>query len=155
MCRKRTPAWLQPFDFQQYNALAPHLRFPGLRMKNKIPPFLTAAIILFSLPQARAQTTSSRNDTIYSAVLQERRPIKVIFPPGYKEDGSIRYDILYVLDGEWNTSLTEQLCAFLRYGKFIPANMIVVSIPNLYKDKINMRDRDFTPSHIQDIPISG
>lgn len=124
-------------------------------MKNNVLPVFTLAVILFSLPQARAQTTSSRNDTIYSAVLQEQRPIKVIFPPEYKKDGTTRYDVLYVLDGEWNTSLTEQLCAFLRYGKFIPANMIVVSIPNLYKDKINMRDRDLTPSHIEDIPISG
>lgn len=53
---------------------------------------------------------------------------------------------MYVLDGEWNTSLAERVYEFLEYAKFIPANMIIVSVPNYYKNGINMRDRDFTPT---------
>lgn len=126
-------------------------------MKNNMRPTLSAIVIFFLLlhAPALAQESVSRNDTLYSSVLQEKRPIRVILPPGYKQESSTRHDVLYVLDGEWNTSLTEKLCDFLRYGKFIPQNLIVVSIPNLYKSSINMRSRDFTPSHIDEIPISG
>jgi len=60
-----------------------------------------------------------------------------------------------VLDGEWNTSLSETVLHFFGYGQFVPNNMIIVSIPNLYEDDVNMRDRDFTPTQVKNRNVSG
>lgn len=78
--------------------------------------------------------------------LKEQRSIKVILPKTFDPRSPDRFDVLYVLDGEWNASLTEKVCEFLGFAKFIPANMIIVSIPNHYKDGKNMGERDFTPT---------
>lgn len=126
------------------------------RMKNNILLSLIAIItpLLLQAP-AMAQAPRDEIDTLYSAVLQEKRPIQVILPPSYKKGDSIRYDVLYVLDGEWNTSLTKKAYEFLGYAQFIPTRMIIVGIPNVYKNGINFRDRDFTPTRTGTSPVSG
>jgi CubicO group peptidase (beta-lactamase class C family)/predicted alpha/beta superfamily hydrolase len=108
---------------------------------------LTAAVIyLFFLSiEARPQNAVIQYDSLYSNVLKEQRPIKIILPKMY-DKVTDRFDVLYVLDGEWNTSLTEKVCEFLGFAKFIPANVIIVGVPNYYKNGTNMRDRDFTPT---------
>ncbi|HMG89211.1 MAG TPA: alpha/beta hydrolase-fold protein [Chryseolinea sp.] len=83
---------------------------------------------------------------MYSNVLKEQRPIRIILPKKYDPGLTDRFDVLYVLDGEWNTSLAEKVNEFLGHAKFIPGNMIIVSIPNYYKNGVNMRERDFTPT---------
>jgi CubicO group peptidase (beta-lactamase class C family)/predicted alpha/beta superfamily hydrolase len=97
---------------------------------------------------------------LYSSILKEQRKIKIILPKMYNPGLTDRYDVLYVLDGEWNTSLAEKVYEFLEYARFIPANMIIVSVPNYYRNGINMRDRDFTPTLAENSegkinPISG
>lgn len=96
--------------------------------------------------QARSQNALIQYDSLYSNVLKEQRSIKVILPKTYDPRSPDRFDVLYVLDGEWNTSLTEKVCEFLGFAKFIPTNMIIVSIPNQYMNGTNMRERDFTPT---------
>ena len=109
--------------------------------------FIASVIYFFSISiQARPHSIITQYDSLYSEVLKEQRPIKVILPKTYDSDLSERFDVLYVLDGEWNTSLTEKACDFLGFAKMIPANMILVSVPNCYKNGANMRDRDFTPT---------
>ena len=117
-------------------------------MKIKIRFALVAPIIYFLLisVQGRTQNSSIQYDSLYSNILKEQRPIKIILPKKYNPSLTDRFDVLYVLDGEWNTSLAEKAYEFLEYAKFIPANMIIVSVPNCYKNGINMRDRDFTPT---------
>jgi predicted alpha/beta superfamily hydrolase len=104
---------------------------------------------------ACTQNLTIHNDSLYSDILKEQRAIRVIFPSTYKPELKEKFDVLYVLDGEWNTPLTEHLRQFLAYGKFIPDNMIIVSVPNLYQEGLNMRDRDFTPTKVENIPGSG
>lgn len=119
-------------------------------MKTKALFVLATSIIYFlllSIP-AWTQTPVVQKDSLYSNYLQEQRSIEIIFPKSYKESPAEKYDVLYVLDGEWNTSLAVRVYEFLEYAKFIPANIIIVSVPNYYKDGINMRDRDFTPTSI-------
>lgn len=120
-------------------------------MKTKALFVLTTSIInflLLSIP-AWTQTPIVQKDSLYSKYLQEQRLVEIIFPKSYKESSAEKYDVLYVLDGEWNTSLAVRVYEFLEYAKFIPTNIIIVSVPNCYKDGINMRDRDFTPTSIE------
>src|SRR5688572_26626837 len=120
-------------------------------MKTKAPFVLITSIIYFLLVSIPAwtQTPIVQKDSLYSNYLQEQRPVEIIFPKSYKESSAEKYDVLYVLDGEWNTSLAVTVYEFLEYAKFIPANIIIVSVPNYYKDGINMRDRDFTPTSME------
>jgi len=126
-------------------------------MKNNTSISLIATIISFLLLQTTvaAQESGSLKDTLFSPVLQQKRPIEILLPAGYKKDDSIRYDVLYVLDGEWNTSLTQKAYQFLGYAQFVPNNVIIVGVPNVYKGGINFRDRDFTPTRTEYSPISG
>src|SRR5688572_16790491 len=117
-------------------------------MKRKIR-FASIVLVIYLLLlsiQAWPQNSGIQYDSLYSNVLKEQRPIKVILPKKYNPSSTDRCDVLYVLDGEWNTSLAEKVYEFLEYGKFIPTNLIIVSVPNYYKNGINMRDRDFTPT---------
>ena len=117
-----------------------------MKIKARFP--FTASIIYFFLLsiQARTQNPIIQYDSLYSTVLKENRSIKIIFPKKVNSGLKDRVDVLYVLDGEWNTSLAEKVYDFLEFAKFIPTNMIIVSVPNYYKAGINMRDRDFTPT---------
>ena len=69
-----------------------------------------------------AQEQNIHNDSLYSSILKEQRQIQVIFPKKYKPDQKDKLDVIYVLDGEWNTSLTQKLYDFMEYAKFIPVN---------------------------------
>src|SRR6266542_976449 len=126
-------------------------------MKNKVVFVFITGINFFLLlaDDAWTQETPIHYDSVYSAVLKEERPIQIIFPNNYKQDSTDKCDVLYVLDGEWNTSLAQTVRGFLEYTKFIPANIIIVGIPNLYRDSNNMRDRDFTPTHTDFSILSG
>jgi hypothetical protein len=109
---------------------------------------LLAPIIyfLFSTNLSQGQNSNIRYDSLYSQVLKEQRSVEIILPKKYGSNATDKFDVLYALDGEWNTSLLGKVYDFLEYAKFIPTNMIIVSIPNHYKNGINMRDRDFTPT---------
>ncbi len=112
------------------------------------------ASFLFTSP-VKAQKVTTLPDSLYSAILKETRKIQVILPQNYKAGTPDKYDVLYILDGEWNTNLAIQLYGFMEYARYIPSKMILVSVPNLYKKDLNLRDRDFTPSTVKDGPVSG
>jgi predicted alpha/beta superfamily hydrolase len=124
------------------------MKFDVMDMKIKVRVAFIAPIIYFILISIQAQTQSPviQYDSLYSNILKEKRPVKIILPKKYNPKSADRLDVLYVLDGEWNTSLVEKAYEFLEFAKFIPANMIIVSVPNYYKNGANMRDRDFTPT---------
>ena len=125
-------------------------------MKTQTKFLFTALIVAAALlPQIiYGQQSSVINDTLYSQVLKDTRPIQVYLPKDYKAGSPEKYDVIYVLDGEWNTPITMQISQYLVNQGLIPPN-IVVSVPNKYKDNVNMRERDFSPIHISDSPVSG
>lgn len=92
-------------------------------------------------------------DSIYSEVLKEQRKIEVVLPDDYKPGSAERYEVTYVTDGEWNTKIVANLQRFAGYD-FMPPN-IIVSLPNTYINKQNMRLRDLTPTHIEGNDVSG
>ncbi|SHM03397.1 alpha/beta hydrolase-fold protein [Mucilaginibacter sp. OK098] len=121
-------------------------------MKNKIILLLSTVIcVLLLCYKSRAQDTLIRHDTLYSKILQEKRPLQVIFPGDYLPGSSEQYEIIYVLDGtstfiqmEWN---------FLQGEGFIPKNMIMIGVEDTFHGDVNLRDRDFTPTRTN--PVSG
>jgi predicted alpha/beta superfamily hydrolase len=126
-------------------------------VKNLILSFFVPVLLFCSLLSGpvKAQKVPTIQDSLYSAVLKETRRIQIILPKSYKTGTTEKYDVLYILDGEWNTNLAIQLYGFMEYGRYIPSNMILVSVPNLYQKDLNLRARDFTPSSVKDGPVSG
>jgi len=104
---------------------------------------------------ALAQNPTVHYDTIYSEILQEKRPLQIYFPTNYQPGAASKFDAVYVLDGEWNTSLTSTVHNFLAYAKFVPEDIIIIGINNPSKGDVNLRDRDFTPTHTDYGPVSG
>jgi len=80
--------------------------------------------------------------TIQSEVLDEGRKIAIFTPPDYKETDK-KYQVLYLLDGEWNFPFISALTDKLRSSGDIP-EMIVVGIIN------ENRSKDLTPPGIND-----
>ncbi|WP_343307006.1 alpha/beta hydrolase-fold protein [Chitinophaga niabensis] len=99
-----------------------------------------------------AQDFPQKKDSIYSAILQEQRSLQVILPSNY--DPSQVYDVLYVIDGEWNTLTFYNIRRYLQAVGFAPP-AIIVGLPNTNKDGVNMRDRDFLPTQVKTTPFSG
>ena len=111
--------------------------------------------LVIEVVPAQSQVAGIQTFSLNSKYLKEERLINVSLPKHFKSGSKDTFDVFYVLDGEWNTSLAEILCEFLGFAKFIPSNTIVVSVPNQYKDSVNMRDRDFTPTRTNYSSISG
>lgn len=117
--------------------------------------FLLILLSFCSCVATNAQNPTVHYDTIYSEILQENRPLQIYFPKSYQPGSESKYDVVYVLDGEWNTSLTSTVYNFLAYAKFVPQDLIIVGINNPSKNNVNLRDRDFTPTHTDYGPVSG
>ena len=125
---------------------------------NLNPPMKKRYIILLyfcSWAAAYAQTAPVLYDTMYSEILQEKRALQIYLPKNYQPGSADMFDAVYVLDGEWNTSLTSTVHHFLAYAKFVPEDVIIIGINNPSKNDVNLRDRDFTPTHTEYIPVSG
>jgi len=112
-----------------------------------------AALLTATALQAQIPDLPILHDSLYSDALKEKRQIEIVLPANYNPASAERYDVLYVTDGEWNTRIVSNIRQFLNI-QFIPEN-IVVSIPNVYPNKMNQRGRDFTPTHIDRMPESG
>ncbi len=67
--------------------------------------------------QVKAQKANTLSDSLYSATLKETRKIQVTLPKSYKPGTTEKYDVLYILDGEWNTNLAIQLYGFMEYAR--------------------------------------
>lgn len=112
-------------------------------------------ILLSICSWATTHAQTIHHDTIYSKILQEKRSIQIHFPKNYQPGSANKFDAVYVLDGEWNTSLTSTVYNFLAYAKFVPQDIIIIGINNPSQGDINLRDRDFTPTHTDYGPVSG
>ena len=67
-----------------------------------------------ALNMARAQQPTVINDSIYSNVLKEWRKIKIRLPEGYKPGDSTRYDVVYMIDGEWSYDVFHMIISLQR-----------------------------------------
>src|SRR5258706_6943826 len=115
---------------------------------------IMTAGILFCAGHGRAQKLPGIRDSIYSNALKEIRSIQVVLPKGYQPEKNSKYEVLYVLDGEWYMEHIPFIYNFVVSAKFAPENIFVL-IPNTYVNGINLRDRDFSPTKVADDSTSG
>lgn len=88
-----------------------------------------------------AQTLEiGKRDSIYSKILGETRPFKIILPSTYGQYSKIKYPVLYILDGGFLIQSTSGIVEYMSKTGQIP-EMIQVYISN------TDRTRDFTPTH--------
>ena len=103
---------------------------------------------LFVANRACPQQTANEllighSDTVYSSILGESRKVWISLPPGYYSGESMKYPVVYVLDGDAHFTSVVGMIRQLSEGftSFFP-KMIVVAILN------TDRMRDLTPTHI-------
>ncbi len=113
--------------------------------------FLGCLIIKVS---SYSQGFQIQKDSVYSSVLSEQRILNVVLPVEYKPGSGEKYDVLYLLDGDWNTTMVSELQNHLHHWEFTPP-LIIVGIANTFINGANQRDRDLTPTHIAGAPLSG
>jgi predicted alpha/beta superfamily hydrolase len=71
-------------------------------------------------------TYKGKIDSLNSAILNQKRFIQVFVPAGYKGGTSVKYDVLYVLDGgNWNTGLIMQIQRFIEAQGLMPSTIVV------------------------------
>jgi predicted alpha/beta superfamily hydrolase len=114
-----------------------------------------SCVFLFAWTGAQAQLLTAKQDSVYSNVLKQNRPVEVYLPKEFEADATQRYETLYVLDGDWNTKIVVDIVNFMHQVLFIPP-VIVVGVPNVIDEHGNTRDHDFTPTLVvADRPHSG
>jgi predicted alpha/beta superfamily hydrolase len=102
-------------------------------MRTKLLLLFIAALISLHLKTiAQAPRQSPIADSLHSAILQQQRTFNVVLPPDY--NAATKYDVLYVLDGLWNTEETTQIMGFLRSSGFMP-QVIAVGVHQLKRGK--------------------
>ncbi len=103
-------------------------------------------LILFANVFVNGQMTVGeieRKDTLFSKILNENRPLRIYLPDNYSKD-SIRYPVIYLIDGEWRFVHGTSTVRFLSAEGFMP-EAIVVGIPNI------ARERDLLPDKGADL----
>ncbi|MGB8489641.1 MAG: alpha/beta hydrolase-fold protein [Bacteroidales bacterium] len=110
-------------------------------------------VLFFQLTNAYAQNNQV-NDSIYSDILKEERSVKVFLPETYKPGSAEKYEVIYLTDGEWAMDLFSYIYKFAKGENYVPP-VIIVALPNTYINKVNQRDRDFLPVHVENPVISG
>jgi predicted alpha/beta superfamily hydrolase len=114
-----------------------------------------SCVLLFAWTGAQAQLLTAKQESVYSNVLKQNRPVEVYLPKEFEKDAAQRYETLYVLDGDWNTKIVVDIVSFMRQVLFMPP-VIVVGVPNVIDEHGNTRDHDFTPTVVvADRPHSG
>jgi predicted alpha/beta superfamily hydrolase len=116
-------------------------------IKNNISLLLLFFLSCCRLPLI-AQDIPGKRDSISSVILKEKRYFQVVLPAGYDPASGNKYDVTYVLDGDWNTKLLSEMEDLLGREGRIPHN-IIVGILN------TDRDRDFLPTHNKSNRTSG
>ena len=105
---------------------------------------LVATVMLSGI--AAAQGFPIVRDSINSEILQEKRYIEVVLPENYQQKTDEKYEVIYLLDGEWNINLVPYIHRFAAQENFMPP-AIFVGLPNTYLKGVNQRDRDFLPGN--------
>jgi len=116
---------------------------------------LSALLYVLQLPALlNAQSGPPLQDSIFSSRLNEQRKLRILLPEGYKPGSPGKYDVLYLLDGEWNSGLVLEVQTWLKQWGFTPP-IVIVGIENSYPNNNNQRGRDLTPTATPGSASSG
>lgn len=108
--------------------------------------FIISSFTFFT--SASAQNPPGKRDSLYSEILKEERAIQVVLPENYKPGSAEKYDVLYILDGEWSLKFISPIQQFVQENAGMPP-IIMVAVLN------TNRDRDLLPTHIAQNAVSG
>jgi predicted alpha/beta superfamily hydrolase len=112
-------------------------------------------VLLFSIAlTSGAQNNLEVKDSIFSEVLKETRTLEIRMPKGYEAGTEEKYEVIYLLDGEWNMENFSFIYNFAMEDEFVPP-VILVALPNTYIEGQNMRDRDFLPLEMENNERAG
>lgn len=104
-------------------------------------------VLLLSTTEAFTQVETWIQDSIFSNTLNETRRFQVILPKDYTSDSlNASYEVLYVLDGQYYAKQVPFICDWTIQSGYMPQTIIVI-LPNSFKDGVNQRMRDFTPTN--------
>lgn len=114
---------------------------------------LVVIVFCFALSVERSNAENTANEEnrfkINSRILNEEREIIVDLPSDYGAMPTERFPVIYMLDGEGqNPQKMQAIINHLADNYLIPS-LILVNIPN------TIRDRDLTPTKVNDFPNSG
>jgi predicted alpha/beta superfamily hydrolase len=117
-------------------------------MKNLCLSILVGMVLYCTVfsSSAAAQGFSIIRDSLYSEVLQEKRILEIVLPENFSQKSGEKYEVIYLLDGEWNINLVPYIHRFTAQEGFLPP-AIFVGLPNTYLNGVNQRDRDFLPAN--------
>ncbi|MBN1782643.1 chitobiase/beta-hexosaminidase C-terminal domain-containing protein [bacterium] len=119
-------------------------------MKNTNSIWMCAVLLVCRFSGlAVAQEFSTIRDSVYYEAQKEQRILEIILPQNYDPESKEKYEVIYILDGEWNINLLPYIHGFARSEGFVPP-AIFVGLPNVYPDGQNQRDRDFLPVNAAD-----
>jgi predicted alpha/beta superfamily hydrolase len=126
-----------------------------VKMKKSLKVMLGFALFFTTLiGTSKAQNLPEISDSLYSNVLKEQRSIKIRLPEQYKQGSDQKFEVIYMIDGEWNMETYSFIFNFAKGENFVPP-VILVAIPNTYINGANMRDRDFLPQKVADNQLAG
>jgi len=119
-----------------------------MKMKHLV---LLAVVFVFYTISGKiiAQQFPVIRDSINSQIIDEKRYLEIILPEDYDSKSDVKYEVVYLLDGEWNINLVPFIHGFARSEDFLP-HTIFVGFPNTYLNGVNQRDRDFLPANAAD-----
>ncbi|MBN1396759.1 MAG: chitobiase/beta-hexosaminidase C-terminal domain-containing protein [Bacteroidetes bacterium] len=111
-------------------------------------PVISGIIILIIVVSSigGAQGSAVVRDSLYSEALQEKRYLEILLPDKYEQKAGEKYEVIYLLDGEWNINLVPFIHRFAQQENYLPP-AIFVGLPNTYNNGVNQRDRDFLPAN--------
>lgn len=121
-----------------------------ITLKTILKESLLAVFILGLLSISYAgdnEISIGKKITIQSKVLDEERTILVSLPDEY-DLTETNYPVMYVLDGKWHFQHVSGIVQYLSSRGIMPPT-IVVAVVNID------RNRDFTPTNIEKLPVSG
>ena len=112
-------------------------------------------LMLFApyLNLAFSQENQVLNDSLFSKILNEQRALEIFVPDKEIAGSRSQFEVIYLLDGEWNFKKGTFIHDFTRTENFIPP-AIIVGVPNTYINGQNQRDRDFLSENAADNFIS-
>ena len=116
--------------------------------------FLVAVCFAFLPALVSAQNQPGIRDSVFSEILKETRQIQVVLPEAYKDNPDQKFEVLYVLDGEWYMEQIPFIFRFVVSSGYAPPHIFVL-LPNTYKNQRNLRDRDFSPTRIGNDSLLG
>jgi predicted alpha/beta superfamily hydrolase len=109
---------------------------------------LACVMIVFCVTKTNAQTTPIRKHIIQSEHTGKSYELMVLLPQNYAATDTVRYPVLYLLDGKYSFPLFQSISSMMGLGKEI-RDLIIVGIEatgDTNEDWLTSRHADFTPS---------